>query len=365
VSVRERRRDYARAAVVEVLEASPARVSPPCPHVARGCGGCPWQHVAVADGAALKRTMITDALRRIAHLEGVEVTAAPATVPLRGYRTSARPAVQPDGRAAYRRRHGRGLVWVDSCLVTHPLLEELLTSSRFPGASEVVLRVGARTGERLASPDRRSGPATVPPGTALGRRARIHEEVDGRRWQMTATSFFQSGPEAAEALIAAVRRAAGALPHASTILDLYAGVGLLGGVMAASSGAHLIAVESNAGASADAVANLADLDALVVTDEVAQACGSPVVARSRPGVVIADPARTGLGPSAAAAVAAIGAPVLVLVSCDPASFGRDAMLLTAAGYHLSSVEVLDLFPGTVHLEAVSRFVADGALASPG
>src|SRR5580658_4354424 len=127
VTIRERRRDYARATVVDVLAASPARIAPPCPHVQRGCGGCPWQHVAVADGAALKRTMITDALRRIAHLDGVEVTSAPGDIALRGYRTSARPAVQPDGSPAYHRRHGQGLVAVDSCLVTHPLLEELLT----------------------------------------------------------------------------------------------------------------------------------------------------------------------------------------------------------------------------------------------
>ena len=168
---------------------------------------------------------------------------------------------------------------VDSCLVAHPLLEELLTQSRFPGASEVVLRVGARTGERLASPDRRSGSATVPAGTALGRRAVIHEEVAGRRWRVTATSFFQSGPEAAEALIAAVGRAAGAVPQGSTILDLYAGVGLLGGALAAATGAVLIAVESNEAASADAAANLVDLDARVVTGEVAQACG---IASGRP-----------------------------------------------------------------------------------
>ncbi len=303
--------------------------------------------------------MIADALRRIAHLDGVEVTSAPEEIPLRGYRTSARPAVQPDGTPAYHRRHDRGLVTVDSCLVAHPLVEELLTRSRFPGATQVVLRVGAGTGERLAWPDRRSGPATVPSGTALGPRAVIHEDVGGRRWRVTATSFFQSGPEAAEALIAAVGRAAGSVPQGSTILDLYAGVGLLGGALAAAAGAaRLIAVESNDTAAADAAANLAFLDARVVTGEVAQACGIPLVAHSRPAVVIADPARTGLGPSASAAVAAIGAPVVVLVSCDPASFGRDARLLSAAGYRLTTVEVLDLFPGTVHIEAVARFVAD-------
>jgi 23S rRNA (uracil1939-C5)-methyltransferase len=73
--------------------------------------------------------------------------------------------------------------------------------------------------------------------------------------------------------------------------------------------------------------------------------------------VIADPARTGLGPSAAAAVASLRAPVVVLVSCDPASLARDAALLDGHGYTLDRVEVVDAFPSTFHVETVSRFRA--------
>ena len=73
----------------------------------------------------------------------------------------------------------------------------------------------------------------------------------------------------------------------------------------------------------------------------------------RASVVIADPARTGLGASASAVVVATEAPVVVLVSCDPASLGRDVGLLTKSGYHLEYSEVLDLFPQTPHVEAVT------------
>jgi 23S rRNA (uracil1939-C5)-methyltransferase len=76
-------------------------------------------------------------------------------------------------------------------------------------------------------------------------------------------------------------------------------------------------------------------------------------------VVIADPARAGLGRPGAAVVTALRAPVVVLVSCDPAALGRDAGLLVSAGYRLEGVEVLDLFPHTFHVEAVSRFVGPG------
>jgi 23S rRNA (uracil1939-C5)-methyltransferase len=58
---------------------------------------------------------------------------------------------------------------------------------------------------------------------------------------------------------------------------------------------------------------------------------------------------------------ATGASIIVLVSCDPASLGRDARLLMEAGYRFEYCEVLDLFPHTHHVEAVSRFVRDGIL----
>ena len=72
-------------------------------------------------------------------------------------------------------------------------------------------------------------------------------------------------------------------------------------------------------------------------------------------VVVADPARSGLGRPGAAALARIGAPVFVLVSCDAASLGRDAKLLATAGYRHARTVVIDTFPHTTHVEAVTRF----------
>jgi 23S rRNA (uracil1939-C5)-methyltransferase len=71
--------------------------------------------------------------------------------------------------------------------------------------------------------------------------------------------------------------------------------------------------------------------------------------------VIADPSRTGLGKPGASALAAVGAPVLVLVSCDPVALARDAVLLRGHGYEHETTDVIDLFPGTHHVEAVTRF----------
>src|SRR5579872_6468531 len=112
---------YLRARVEEILEPSPFRTEPPCPELARGCGGCQWQHVSVEGQRALKAAAIEDALRSpaIPHPR-VRPTIALADT---GYRTMLR-AVVAGGRAGYRRARQHSLVPVSSCMVIHPLLED-------------------------------------------------------------------------------------------------------------------------------------------------------------------------------------------------------------------------------------------------
>ncbi|MFZ9016292.1 MAG: hypothetical protein ACO23O_04790 [Ilumatobacteraceae bacterium] len=118
-------------------------------------------------------------------------------------------------------------------------------------------------------------------------------------------------------------------------------------------GARAIAVESSRTAVIDCRANLAGSDARVEQGQVGQ--WRPR-AGERIDVVVADPSRTGLGKPGVAAVAAAGAPVVVLVSCDPVAMARDAALLGRHGYDHDGTEVLDLFPHTHHVECVTRFV---------
>ena len=355
----EDRHDFARARAIEVVTAASSRVEPSCPGVAAGCGGCQWQHVEPRAQLGYKVSIVVDALARIAHLRRVAMT-APVSVVSSGYRTTARTGVSPTGRAGYRRRGGHEVIASDECTVAHPRLAELITRARYPGASQVVLRVGLAGGERVAAiSGGRRADVQVPAGVVVveagrrGQRAAVHEDVGGRRWRISLDSFFQSGPAAAEVLSAAVDDAVGdALGPGGLLVDAYAGVGLLGGLVAGRRSARLVCIEQHRSAVADAVANLADLDASVVRTAVARWRPPPADAVD---VVVADPARPGLGRPGVTALSAAGAPRLVLVSCDPASLARDAALLHAAGYRLSRCQVLDLFPQTAHVEVVARF----------
>lgn len=347
----ERRRDFARARAAQVLRASTDRVEPPCPFVAAGCGGCDWQHVDPLAQRRLKVDVVLDALRRQAHLD-VPVDPGPDLPPV-GYRTTLRGHAL-DGRFAFRHRGSHDLVGVGPCLVAHPLLDELVRDGRFPDG-EVVLRAGAATGERLVVVHGHPDGAAVPPGVRVvadaelraGTRAWYHEELAGRRWRISARSFFQTRRDGAEALVAAAAGALGdALQGAGHLVDLYGGVGLFAGTLATG---PVTLVESGASSVADARINLADRDARVVRGDAARWRGR------RAAAVVADPPRTGLGKGGVRAVAATHAERLVLVSCDAGALGRDARLLAEVGYRLVSATLVDLFPHTSHLEVVSRF----------
>jgi 23S rRNA (uracil1939-C5)-methyltransferase len=351
VEIVESRNDWRRGVVTEVVVASPDRVMPACPHRLEGCGGCDWQHLAIDEQLVAKVTIVTDALARTAKLAAPDVRAA-GSVPEWGYRTTIRVVGGPDGVPAYRAERSNDPVAALGCLVAHPALVELLDGVRIAPGVEVALRVSAATGEMTALWDGGPGDVTgLPDAVGVGRSAVVHEMVAGHRFRVSAESFFQSGPAAAELLVATVRRMAPELDRARRVLDAYAGVGLFA-LAATSPRSHVVAVESSKSSVGDSRVNLADRNATMVPREVAQFAPLP---GQRFDVVIADPARTGLGKPGVRALVAARAPVLVLVSCDPASLARDAVLLAAAGYRHDGTEVVDVFPHTHHVETVTRF----------
>ena len=355
VELSEEKKTFARGSVVEVVAASPDRVAPPCPNVELGCGGCDWQHIDIEAQRALRLQIVTDVLARDGKVDAPQVRAA-TPLPAEGLRTTVRGIADADGRFAFRRRRSHDLIAVDSCLVAHPAVNDVIGQSTFAPGANVVIRVGARTGEALVVVGPTSSKARVPEGVTVvgegdlkgGHRVWIHEQVADRSWRVSAKAFFQASPEGAEALVAAAQDLIDEhAPDAERLVDLCCGVGLFAGTVG--QGKAVVGVERSAASVADARQNLADLDARVVKVALARWRPSPA------DVVVADPARSGLGADGVAAVVGTGAGLCVLVSCDPAALGRDAALLADAGYQHVGSQVVDLFGHTSHIEVVSGF----------
>jgi len=344
VQIDQTKKRFARGTVVEVIAAGVDRVEAPCVHhVDQQCGGCDWQFVSDQAQRRYKQAIVVEQLERLGGL--VDPVVRPATHPA-GRRTTVRCAVTA-GRAGYRARRSEDSFAATACQAVHPLIEELIVDGRYGSASEVTLRLGAATGERMVITDGDPG-AVVVPGDVLVVPASekhhhvLHEVVAGRTWQVSGGSFFQSSLEGAEALVAAV--AAGLTDTQGAVADLYAGVGLLGGATVADRLSY--AVESNPSSIQDARANLPSSVEII---ECRVERWEPTAVAS----VIADPARRGLGADGASVVDRTGATRLVLVSCDPASLGRDTALLVEQGWRYRYGQMVDLFPDTSRVEVVS------------
>ena len=346
---------FAKADVIRVVEPSPDRVVEPCRRRHEGCGGCDWMHVEPRRQLDHKASVVTDALVRTAHLTDPPV-ARGGTVPANAYRTTIRAVGNGDGRLGFRARRSHDVVVAGGCLIAHPTLVELLDTVRVSPGLEITLRVSEASDEITARWDPATGEVHgLPMATGTTKDAVVHELVAGASLQVSSASFFQSGPAAAELIVDTLATLVPELARAGSVVDAYAGVGVLGRTTVPSN-ASLVTIETSKWAAADAAINRPG--ALVHVGDVGRPAAAKFVARHVDDidVVIADPSRRGLGRAAVDALAGMRAPVLALVSCDPVSLARDAALLSDAGYALERVIVVDLFPQTHHVETVARFV---------
>jgi tRNA/tmRNA/rRNA uracil-C5-methylase (TrmA/RlmC/RlmD family) len=357
-------RHFLRADAVEVLEASPDRVEPPCPYAGPGlCGGCDWQHVALPAQRQLKAQLVEEQLRRVAKVErAVEVEAVPGDVEGLRWRTRVQLAVDSTGRAGLRKHRSHEIQPVDFCLIASQDVEEVGAEAlSWPGATSVEVaadgdqRVISVSGRHARLPDVASG--VVVEGRPVRAPHGLRHTVLGRSYEVVAGGFWQVHPGAAEALARAVLDGLDPQPGDSAV-DLYAGVGLFAALLGERVGpaGTVLAVESDARACADAARNTADLPQVRI--RTAEVDAAQVRRVGRPDLVVLDPPRAGAGLEVTRALAGLRPRRLAYVACDPASFARDLRVLLDAGWQLESLRGFDLFPMTEHVELV-------AVLSPG
>ena len=184
----------------------------------------------------------------------------------------------------------------------------------------------------------------------------IEEELQGRRFRISAESFFQTNTEAAEALYGAVIRL-GDFRGRETVWDLYCGAGSIALSLADKVG-RVVGFELVEAAVQDAYVN-SDLNGVDNCQFLAGDLKERIreVLKSgpypRPEVVITDPPRAGMHPQVIQALLELGPEKIIAVSCNPATLARDLALLQEK-YEIITVEPFDLFPHTAHIECVVR-----------
>jgi len=401
--------DYGEAVIEQVIEPSPHRVEPPCP-LFGSCGGCLGLNIAYEEQLRQKASQVREVLARIGRQRNLPIEPIRPSPTLWRYRNKMDYTfgADPDGRLVlglHRRGEFAGIVDVEQCL---------LQPERFDRAVAVVREFARRSGlpaysqrshqgfwrhlilRHSVAEDRILIVLVTAPGELLGLdrlledlvAADTHlagfvwaindsvadvaackekcfewgenvlvEQLGRLRFRVSPLSFFQVNTRATEALYDCVAEFVEPNP-ALTLLDAYCGTGSIG-IYCADRFARVIGIESAREAVWDARENAA-LNGL---NNCTFLCG-PVnrmvaLARSvvagRFGRVVVDPPRGGMDKRALAQLLELRSPVLVYVSCNPATLARDVVATGKAGYTIERVQPFDLFPHTPHVETVIKF----------
>ena len=380
----EEKKNFARARLVEILTPSPDRIEPRCPHhfalpapqsairnpqSAIACGGCHLQHLAYPAQLKFKQQTVVEQLTRLGGFADPPVRPTlPSPSPF-NYRNHVQFSLTPDGQLGFRAIHSHEIAPIRECHQLLPALADLfprinVAPNYVPDLERLTLRLGDGDEAWIIfesdapAPEMELGlPASAallrPDGFALTLAGDDHllQTVRGRAFQISAGSFFQVNTPLAEQIVELALNGL-ALRGGETVLDLYCGVGLFSAFLAPLAG-RVIGVEAYAPAVNDAAVNLDEFDNVELYEAPAEAVLPHLDIRFD--AVLLDPPRAGCAPAVVEALAASGASRLVYVSCDPATFARDARRLAAGGYALDWVQPLDMFPQTYHVECVARF----------
>jgi 23S rRNA (uracil1939-C5)-methyltransferase len=390
VEVTKAKKRFAEARVVELLQAGADRVPDRCTHGGEPCPGAPWQGLPYERQLQIKGEQVDEALRRIGDLDGFELEPIVAAEQQWRYRNKLEYSFGELDGDPILGFHARGrwdlVVDVDDCHLASEAGNAARNAVRdwarlesvpaFDGGAKkgvlrnLIVREGRRSGQiqtRLVTAQRSfpkppvdlhtivaddSGNSEGPTGVL--REEYLKEELCGLKWKISPGAFFQTNTEMAERLYAVAAEFAG-LTGSEKVFDLFCGIGTIGLTLAAKAG-EVWGVEIVPEAIEDAERN-ARLNGIgnahFLAANVRTGVRPLLVQAGKPDVVVIDPPRAGLSQKMIRRVIECEAKKVVYVSCNPTTLAPNAAQLVEAGYRLTRVRPVDMFPQTPHIECVA------------
>lgn len=413
-----RKKKMLEADIQTLVIPSANRISPACEHFGE-CGGCKWQNMDYATQLKYKEKYVRDAFERIGHLQGGNWQPILGADDIFGYRNKLEFTFSPSGwipRASIGTGerpidvlgfHVPGMfdkvLHINSCLLMPEIanrirnhisdrVRELQVSCHDIRKHEglmrnLILRSSRATGEWMVTlvtyadaPDVinnlfSSLCITVPevstcihivngkmndqytdlPWKVWSGPGFITERIGGKVFRIGPVSFFQTNSTQAERLYQVVSDMMPA--HSRLVYDLYAGTGSIG-IFVSDKASEVAGVEYVESAVRDAMVN-AGLNGLngflYESGDLKHLIGAMAARTGMPDVVITDPPRSGMEEKVIRALLEIRSPIIIYVSCNPATQARDLALLQEV-YQIDRIQPLDMFPHTAHVENVARLI---------
>ncbi|HEX9389213.1 MAG TPA: class I SAM-dependent RNA methyltransferase [Anaerolineales bacterium] len=366
IRLTEEKRGFARAELVEILEASPHRILPRCKHFGV-CGGCHYQSLPYEEQLKAKTEILRDQLTRIGRIENPPVQDMVASPSPWNYRNHLQFHLTEEGKLGYVRAQSPTVFAVSECHLPEGSINSFWPQLEFePGTG--IERVSLRSGKDedlmliLESDSPESPELEIEAEVSV---AHVFEEntvviagndhiiisVFGREFRVSAASFFQVNTAMAEKMVEHLLTCI-PISLSTTLLDVYCGVGLFSAFLA-SKCERVIGIESSASACEDFAINLDEFDHVELYEGLAEEIIPHLEAK--PDIVLVDPPRAGLEKRVVDGILKLNPHVIAYVSCDPSTLARDVKRLIEGGYLLKQITPFDLFPQTYHIESISLF----------
>ncbi len=398
VVIRREGRGRLSADLVRILAPAPGRARPECPLFGR-CGGCQLQHIDYATQAALKGQIVADALRSVGGIDAA-VLVHQAENPWFYRNRGQFPVAFSGGRlivGLFGEKSHKVVPIAGECRLFHPKIIELLKAVQdmlpagavkylCPSLRHVAIRINGagdellltfimrRREERaaailteLAAPLKEKVPQLA--GVTLninphegGEVFGSHEELlwgksaishtfMAKNFMLSSRSFFQNNYFMAEKMFSSLKSL---LPKVPLLIDAYAGVGVIGSILA-DMAKEVISIEENAAAVADGRLAVKNNNLAAKQHFI---CGKseveiPKMNLPAGALLLVDPPRGGVDKALWESIAATSLAQIAYISCNPGTLARDLKILQAMGFCLEHISAYDLFPETVHIETVA------------
>ncbi|MGL5042789.1 MAG: 23S rRNA (uracil(1939)-C(5))-methyltransferase RlmD, partial [Culicoidibacterales bacterium] len=404
VEITKMRSKFGNGVVVERLNDSPKRIVPLCP-VADTCGGCDLQHVSYESQLEFKQKHTEKMMKvqsREIELKFNKIHPSPQSANYRN-RTYI-PFVKSDKgiiSANLYKRNSHEEVSIEKCFIQSEVMNDILAKfveianqynvsiynekdkkgelkhlciRESKSANEVMIIFITKSkehgsffqiGQRLVKefPQIKSVIQNIQPentSVLMGRRDivligrdEIFDEILGLKFAIKPQSFYQINQQQTEKLYAKVMELA-AINKTTTVLDFYCGIGTMA-LLAAQYAKKAIGIEI-VEAAITAAAQNAELNKLenvaFYVDDVTTFMAQPEIVSHENVVAIVDPPRKGCSEEFLASLIKLNPEKIVYVSCNPQTLARDLKILSESGYSYGPVDFFDMFPQTMHVEAV-------------
>ena len=364
IEITEQNKDYDNAEIVKILEPSPHRIEPACRYYGK-CGGCNMMHIEPAYQKELRKGILTDIFRQ----NGIDI--AEKTEIISGPDFNYRSRFQlNDGGLSQRRSNV--VIKIEECLCAENAVNDYLKNTaeqpqkRPAGRSHLFGSSFSEEGLKIAQEEKKDNKPNITGGGQKNKKLKIKENhyfsgtvaspqntmtvnFGGHKLSFDVRGFFQSNLFVFEKVC---RLITDLLPGGKNILDMYSGCGSISTFLTEKY-ENVVLVEHNRDALVYAEQNLAGTKHMsygLSGASFVKTCADTLPAFD---ACTIDPPRSGMEKEVCQWLCKSNIPLILSISCDPATHARDCAKLISAGYELKQMYLLDFYPNTSHIESLA------------